>query len=362
MTSKYDRKKVTNAVLGLFFACSVAVLSLPGAEESAQTAATCLEYSEQIAQTSEITQFPSYTIAEEPIEEPEIESDTFMLAQISLEIEEEEDFIPPSRGAANRSLDVPPVVSMSDGKAEAASEPDVMQPATKAPVSTQTQKTAAEAKPAVKTYNLPSADQEPSSYRYVNANYLNVRKGPGTEYDKVTNLTRGEKVGVYKTDGEWSIIKTAKGTVGCVHSSYLVADEKSVERPDTAQSTEVSSLAQQIVDYSKTLQGIKYVYGGYSTKGFDCSGFTKYVYAHFGITIPRSSSEYVSFGKKVSKENLRPSDILLFDTDNNGTCGHVGIYLGNDKFIHASTSKGKVIIMTLSEYRGKYIGARRVID
>jgi cell wall-associated NlpC family hydrolase len=360
MTSKFDQKKITNAVLGLFFACSVAVLALPGANDTVQTAATCLDYSEKMAQTSEISQFPSYTIAEEPIEEAEIQSETIMMAQISLD--EEEEFLPPSRGVSNRSLDMPPVVSMGEVKAAAANEPAATQPATKDPVSTQTQKTAAEAKPVVKTYNLPSADQEPSSYRYVNANSLNVRKGPGTEYDKITNLSRGEKVGVYKTDGEWTIIKTAKGSVGCVFTSYLVADEKSVERPETAQGSEVTTLAQQIVDYSKTLQGIKYVYGGYSTKGFDCSGFTKYVYAHFGITVPRSSSQYVSFGKKVAREDLRASDILLFDTDNNGTCGHVGIYLGNDKFIHASTSKGKVIIMTLSEYRGKYIGARRVID
>lgn len=358
MTSKFDQKKITNAVLGLFFACSVAVLALPGANDTVQTAATCLDYSEKMAQTSEISQFPSYTILAEPVEEPEAEINTLMLAQVSLELEEEEDFLPPSRGAANRSLDTPPVVAMSEGAAEAAGDHAVKQPASKAPVSAQTQKTAAEAKPVVKTYELPSENQEPSSYRYINANTLNVRKGPGTDYDKVASLSRGEKVGFYKTEGDWAVIKTAKGTVGCVLSSYLVNDEKSVERPETV----VTSLAQQIVDYSKTLQGVKYVYGGYSTKGFDCSGFTRYVYAHFGINIPRSSSEYVNFGKKVSKENLRPSDILLFDTDNNGTCGHVGIYIGNDKFIHASTSKGKVIIMTLSEYRGKYIGARRVID
>jgi len=95
----------------------------------------------------------------------------------------------------------------------------------------------------------------------------------------------------------------------------------------------------------------------------DCSGFVKYVYAHFGIDVPRSSASYANFGQRVSRENLRPSDILLFDTDGgNWDVSHVGIYIGNNMFIHASTTKGKVVITSLSEYPAPYYGARRVID
>ena len=147
---------------------------------------------------------------------------------------------------------------------------------------------------------------------------------------------------------------------------YLVDSESEVDRSSSlpaATSNAVTSLAQQIVEYSKTLQGVRYKYGGYSTSGMDCSGFVKYVYAHFGIDVPRSSASYANFGQRVSRENLRPSDILLFDTDGgNWDVSHVGIYIGNNMFIHASTTKGKVVITSLSEYPAPYYGARRVID
>lgn len=207
--------------------------------------------------------------------------------------------------------------------------------------------------------------KQPTSELFVNASTLNVRSGASTEYDKVATLTRGEKVGFYGKNGEWAKIKTSSGKIGYTLYNYLVDSESSVDRAApaaTATSNEVTTLAQQIADYSTNFQGVKYVYGSYSTSGMDCSGFVKYVYAHFSIAVPRSAADYAGFGEKVSRENLRVSDILLFDTDKNGTVGHVGIYLGGDKFIHASTSKRKVIIMTLSEYRGKYYGARRVID
>lgn len=211
--------------------------------------------------------------------------------------------------------------------------------------------------------------EEPIAYMFINADTLNVRSGASADTDKITTLKRGDKVGYFDKNGEWVRIQTSSGKTGYILSKYLVDDEKSVSRAEdsvsrasSAVSGDVTELAQQIADYSTNFQGVKYVYGGYSTKGFDCSGFVKYVYAHFGIAVPRTAADYAIFGEKVSRENLRPSDILLFDTDG-GTwdVSHVGIYLGGDKFIHASTTKGRVIIMSLSEYRGQYYGARRVI-
>ncbi len=208
--------------------------------------------------------------------------------------------------------------------------------------------------------------EKPIAYWYINANALNVRSGPGTNYDKIETLKRGDKVGYFDTDGEWVRVQTPSGKKGYMLMKYLVDSESEVDRSSSlpvAQSNTVTSLAQQIVEFSKTLQGVKYVYGGYSTNGMDCSGFVKYVYAHFGINVPRSSASYANFGKRVSRENLRPSDILLFDTDGgNWDVSHVGIYLGGDKFIHASTTKGKVIIMSLSQYPAPLYGVRRVID
>lgn len=208
--------------------------------------------------------------------------------------------------------------------------------------------------------------ERPIAYWYINANTLNVRSGPGTNYDKIETLKRGAKVGYFDSDGDWARIQTPSGKTGYMLITYLVDSESEVDRASSlpaAGSGEVTALAQQIVEYSKTLQGVKYAYGGYSTKGMDCSGFVKYVYAHFGISVPRSSASYANFGKRVSRENLRPSDILLFDTDGgNWDVSHVGIYIGGGKFIHASTTKGKVVIASLSEYPAPYYGARRVID
>lgn len=214
--------------------------------------------------------------------------------------------------------------------------------------------------------------EQPVAYWYVNADTLNVRSGAGTGYEKVATLGRGDKVGYFDKSGEWARIQTSSGKTGYVLAKYMVDNKSSVEynvsRGDTSSASsaatgEVTALAQQIADYSTNFQGVKYVYGGSSTKGFDCSGFVQYVYTHFGIYVPRSSYEYASFGVKVSRDNLRPSDILLFDTDGGSwDVTHVGIYLGNDKFIHASSSKGKVVIMSLSQYLGKLYGIRRVID
>lgn len=218
--------------------------------------------------------------------------------------------------------------------------------------------------------------------RYVNANKLNVRTEPNGDSQLVTSISRGDKVTYYETTGEWAKIITWTDKKGYVLAKYLVNSEKEVEKIVASASTTTAktsrgtqttteskpqsdsgkSLAQQIVDYAKTLQGVKYVYGGYSTKGLDCSGLTKYVYAHFGINLPRSSSEYWSSGTKVSRSDIAPGDILLFDTDGGREdVSHVGIYIGGGKFIHASSSKGKVVIMDLNSYKGKYMGARRFI-
>jgi cell wall-associated NlpC family hydrolase len=235
--------------------------------------------------------------------------------------------------------------------------------------------------------------EKPLGYRYVNADQLNVRTGAGTEFDKAATLKRGDKVGYFSSEGEWARIQTSSGEKGYAVLEYLVENERDVEWPrpvvtggsgstsgnagasdnsgasdnpgsaDTAGNGDIPDLCYKIVEYSKQFVGVKYVWAGYSTKGFDCSGLVKYVYAHFGISVPRSSADYAGIGTKVSRENLRPSDILLFDTDGGAwDVSHVGIYLGNDKFIHASTTKKQVIIMTLSEYAGKYYGARRVFD
>lgn len=111
--------------------------------------------------------------------------------------------------------------------------------------------------------------------------------------------------------------------------------------------------------------GIKYVKGGESPKGFDCSGLTQYVYNQMGLTIERTSSGQFNQGKPVSKSDLAPGDLVFFkrSKSNASRIHHVGIYLGDNKFVHASSTKRKVVIADFNEYCGwsNYAGARRFV-
>jgi len=108
--------------------------------------------------------------------------------------------------------------------------------------------------------------------------------------------------------------------------------------------------------------GTPYRYGGAAPGGFDCSGFTSYIFKQFGISLNRTAAGQYSQGSTVSKANLIAGDLVFFNTS--GGISHVGIYTGNGKFIHSSSPRsGGVIYSALSEsyYASRYVGARRVI-
>lgn len=117
-----------------------------------------------------------------------------------------------------------------------------------------------------------------------------------------------------------------------------------------------------IVAFSKQYVGVPYKWGGTTPKGFDCSGFVTYVYREFGVSLPRTAEEQYQRGEKVAKDDLEVGDLVFFATYKK-TASHAGIYIGNDKFIHASSNKG-VTISDLDEsyWRKTYLGARRYFD
>ena len=123
--------------------------------------------------------------------------------------------------------------------------------------------------------------------------------------------------------------------------------------------------SRNVVSYAKRFLGSRYVWGASRPGAFDCSGFTQYVMKRAkGKMIPRVSRRQAYYGRYVSRRNLRPGDLIFFDTSRRrrGYVNHVGIYIGNGKFIHASSGKHRVVITSLNKpfYRSRFMWGRRV--
>lgn len=196
--------------------------------------------------------------------------------------------------------------------------------------------------------------------KYVNTSSLNVRSGASTSYSVIGKLSKGSKVEVISTSNGWSKIKY-NGQTGYVSSKYL----SSTISDNNSSSTSSSSSVSKVISLAKSLLGKPYVWGAQGPSSFDCSGYTYYVLKNAAnITIPRVSKDQSKHGTYVSKSNLRVGDLIFFDTSgaNDGNVSHAGIYIGNNEFIHASSSKGKVVISQMSSYyNGAFVNARRVL-
>lgn len=154
--------------------------------------------------------------------------------------------------------------------------------------------------------------------------------------------------------------------------------DETVEKDDTTVSAEVNnqlseSLAspnnggnQSVVDYAMQFLGYNYVVGGKNpSTGFDCSGFTRYVFANFGYSLGSTAASQNNIGTEVARENLQPGDLILFYDDAKTKIGHTGIYISNGDFIHsANPSRGVVTdnINTSKYYNTRFITARRIVQ
>lgn len=145
-----------------------------------------------------------------------------------------------------------------------------------------------------------------------------------------------------------------------------IVENTVVEKDESKENSSSKATGADIVTYAKKYLGYDYVYGGTSPNtGFDCSGFTYYVYKHFGYTISRSSVAQATNGTKVAKSDLQPGDLVIYKNTSLTKIGHVGIYIGNNKMIHASEPGVGVVITDIDskahKYPQRFVMGRRII-
>ena len=209
-------------------------------------------------------------------------------------------------------------------------------------------------------YITPGSDpvSEPEQ-GMVTTGSLNVRSGPGTSYSKVGSLGRGASVTVVDKVNGWYKITSGKLS-GYVSADYVVILDGTAV---------TSKVGQSAAAMAASLVGCRYVYGAEGPNTFDCSGLFYYIFGKLGYKISRgSSAQYRNNGVFVSRENIQPGDLVFFfDPKFDGSGGtlpttHVGMYMGNNQFIHASTVSYKVQYDTLfGSYYGNYIvGFKRI--
>lgn len=190
----------------------------------------------------------------------------------------------------------------------------------------------------------------------VTGSCVNVRSGPSTDKGIVTKVYVGDILEILEKHGDWYYI-SYKGTKGYISASYVREYKGNTS----------SAIGEQVVALAMSYLGVPYVWGGESPSGFDCSGFTLYIYKQFGYTMSHSASaQWASVGEYVARSDLQPGDLIFFADPartNGKACSHCGIYIGNGEFIHASSSSsGKYVrISKLSGYYSTYYkGAKRL--
>ena len=187
-------------------------------------------------------------------------------------------------------------------------------------------------------------------YGVVVGGTINVRKGPGTEHSKITSVRSGKSVTILGEENGWYKLSFDDVT-GYIRGDFI-----------QKVSNEGSAVGAAVAAASWNYLGIPYVYGGSSPSGFDCSGFTLYLYKQHGISLPHgATAQYNNCGEYVAKENLQPGDLVFF-SDSSHTIGHCAVYVGDDTIIHARSSVKSVVTNKLSSnyYSSHYVGAKRI--
>ena len=201
---------------------------------------------------------------------------------------------------------------------------------------------------------FPSCTGVKASIQAVNVNFRNY---PG-QYGKVLKVVSDTEIKVLGQNDDWYRVNI-NGTNGWIHSDFVNKDDN-----EFIPYTKI--LGEEIVDYGKQFIGTPYIWGGEDLRvGVDCSGLTQKVYQGFDINISRVSYMQVDDGTPVDKKELQPGDLVFFDTtgNNSGQISHVGIFIKDDKFLHADSTNGVMISSLNSNYYTRnYVAGCRILE
>lgn len=196
----------------------------------------------------------------------------------------------------------------------------------------------------------------------VEGSAVNLRAKPDPNSEHLATLTMGETAYIIGFNCGWYKVQY-EGKTGYIRSDLLAL----MEAPKTNSQAVVGKAPVVITQGDKAVNlafdyiGVPYVWGGTTPNGFDCSGFTKYVFAQLGVTLNRTAAQQLKNGYKVT--DLQTGDLVFFENTyaTSAAASHVGIYIGNNQFIHAAGGGVKVTSLDHEYYAPRYIGARRVV-
>ena len=195
----------------------------------------------------------------------------------------------------------------------------------------------------------------------VNVDMLNVRATASLDGEVLVSLKQGSQIALIERTGDW--YKVNIGIFGFVHADYVndpSDNDYAVSEAPVQDVPTVSDKQRMIVETAKQYLGVRYVYGGTSPSGFDCSGLVQYVYRQCGYRLNRVAADQASHGYAVDKSALEPGDLVFFKRGS-AAIHHVGIYVGDGQYIHAPYTGTVVKIQPLSS-RSDYYCARRIVE